>query len=114
MKRRSVKLFEQLQGLVSESSCWLAESNPSCSLHGDGLAMDLIKYPSETFAMLRLALTRRNLTKIIDQMGPNKKFCYDILVNVSRSFAAVIMELQDELRDAVCTPHFGWLSDSAS
>eukprot|EP00742_Colponemidia_sp_Colp-10_P007104 GILJ01007628.1.p1 GENE.GILJ01007628.1~~GILJ01007628.1.p1 ORF type:complete len:413 (+),score=68.27 GILJ01007628.1:40-1278(+) len=30
------------------------------------------------------------------------KFCYDILKHVSRSFAAVIMQLNDELRDVIC------------
>ncbi|KAI9488419.1 farnesyl-diphosphate farnesyltransferase [Zychaea mexicana] len=40
---------------------------------------------------------RQNLTK-----DENKKRCYDFLNMTSRSFAAVIQELDDQLRDAVC------------
>lgn len=50
--------------------------------------------------------------KVKKQMGDAKvqlredqedlKFCYHILKHVSRSFAAVIMQLNDELRDAIC------------
>ena len=31
----------------------------------------------------------------------NKRYCYEILATVSRSFAAVIQELPDELKDPV-------------
>lgn len=63
--------------------------------------MDFLKHPGETLAMLRLAVQRRSLDKALKAMTANKKFCYDILVDVSRSFAAVIMELPLDLQDAV-------------
>lgn len=68
-------------------------------------ALDLLTHPAELWAAARLVFSRRDLNALILAMPPNKKYCYDMLVLVSRSFAAVIMELQEELRDAVrCAP----------
>jgi len=76
--------------------------------------MEYVKHPDEVIAMLRLALGRRRLAKEMDAMSnPSKRFCYDILVNVSRSFAAVIMELDPELRDPVYMPPLYCICDRA-
>mmetsp|Transcript_19712 Transcript_19712/g.33846 ORF Transcript_19712/g.33846 Transcript_19712/m.33846 type:complete len:460 (+) Transcript_19712:25-1404(+) len=41
-------------------------------------------------------------SRTIDSNDPDLKFCYKILVSVSRSFAGVIQQLPEEMRDAIC------------
>eukprot|EP01027_Heterolobosea_sp_BB2_P014231 GEZU01020462.1.p1 GENE.GEZU01020462.1~~GEZU01020462.1.p1 ORF type:complete len:425 (+),score=189.52 GEZU01020462.1:558-1832(+) len=64
--------------------------------------MELVKAvvrPDEFSAMVRFKLFKK-LPPI--SQDPNVAFCYQILIDVSRSFAMVIQELPEELRDAVC------------
>mmetsp|Transcript_1825 Transcript_1825/g.3172 ORF Transcript_1825/g.3172 Transcript_1825/m.3172 type:complete len:482 (-) Transcript_1825:243-1688(-) len=65
--------------------------------------------PDEALAMLRYKLkataaqkASMALRKSSDPLSQKWEFCYDYLKKVSRSFALVIMELDDELRDPVC------------
>jgi len=63
---------------------------------GDLLRVD------ELFAMIRVKSQFSNIKVNLRDDQEDLKFCYDILTHVSRSFAAVIIQLNDELRDAVC------------
>lgn len=56
----------------------------------------------EYIAMIRVGLQARNIKMNIADDQEDLKFCYEVLKDVSRSFAAVIMQLNPELRDAVC------------
>lgn len=64
-----------------------------------------IRHPQELSALINYkffppnANLKRNELRIAND--PSKKKCYDFLFLTSRSFAAVIVELDDELRDAV-------------
>uniref|UniRef100_A0A7S0ZHI8 squalene synthase n=1 Tax=Timspurckia oligopyrenoides TaxID=708627 RepID=A0A7S0ZHI8_9RHOD len=65
--------------------------------------------PDEALAMVRFKLKARAayaasvaLRSASDPMTAKWEFCYEYLGKVSRSFAMVIMELDDELRDPVC------------
>ncbi|RUO96775.1 LOW QUALITY PROTEIN: farnesyl-diphosphate farnesyltransferase [Jimgerdemannia flammicorona] len=65
-----------------------------------------LRHPAEIEALLKYKFsppnTNFNRNKKIIANNPTKKKCYDFLFLTSRSFAAVIAELDDELRDAVC------------
>jgi farnesyl-diphosphate farnesyltransferase len=63
---------------------------------GDLLRVD------ELFAMIRVKAQYTNVKVNLRDDQEDLKFCYDILTHVSRSFAAVIIQLNEELRDAVC------------
>ena len=56
----------------------------------------------ELYSMVRVKMQMKNLKVNLDPSQEDLLFCYDILQHVSRSFAAVIIQLNDELRDAVC------------
>jgi farnesyl-diphosphate farnesyltransferase len=56
----------------------------------------------ELFSMVRIKMQLKKLKLNLHPSQTDLLFCYDILQHVSRSFAAVIMQLNDELRDAVC------------
>lgn len=56
----------------------------------------------EVAAMVKVKIQFRNQRVSLRDDQADLKFCYDILQHVSRSFAAVIIQLHDELRDAVC------------
>lgn len=65
-------------------------------------------YPSELKAMLRIKLegqkytpSREPLEELVKSQG-DKEFCYAALNKVSRSFAVVIQQLPEDLKDAVC------------
>ncbi|KAK3249392.1 squalene synthetase-like protein [Cymbomonas tetramitiformis] len=65
-----------------------------------GLLNDVMEHPEEFMPLLKLKMAANRAKKL-----PKDKalaFCYEILNNVSRSFAIVIQQLPDELRDAVC------------
>jgi farnesyl-diphosphate farnesyltransferase len=62
---------------------------------------DLLRF-DELVAMVRVKKQFANLKVNLGDDQENLKFCYDVLNHVSRSFAAVIIQLNDELRDAVC------------
>mmetsp|Transcript_11570 Transcript_11570/g.24993 ORF Transcript_11570/g.24993 Transcript_11570/m.24993 type:complete len:522 (-) Transcript_11570:2138-3703(-) len=73
-----------------------------------GLA-DAMKRPDELVAMVRFKAKASRAAAVSSARRPKRdpmtaqwEFCYDYLRLVSRSFALVIMELDDELRDPVC------------
>ena len=57
--------------------------------------------PNELFAMVKWKLTKDPNAIPASANTENLRWCYDILNKTSRSFAFVIRELGDELRDAV-------------
>ena len=56
----------------------------------------------ELVAMLRVKKMFSKNKALIPQNRPDMQFCYSVLNDVSRSFAPVIIQLDDELRDATC------------
>ena len=66
------------------------------------------RYPEELKSLYVLKKRRGNGTRdkrsidILARELDDKSFCYAVLGKVSRSFAAVIQQLPEELRDAVC------------
>eukprot|EP01007_Sphenomonas_quadrangularis_P001122 NODE_201_length_1831_cov_456.847924_g151_i0.p1 GENE.NODE_201_length_1831_cov_456.847924_g151_i0~~NODE_201_length_1831_cov_456.847924_g151_i0.p1 ORF type:complete len:415 (+),score=62.40 NODE_201_length_1831_cov_456.847924_g151_i0:203-1447(+) len=58
--------------------------------------------PAEFYAMLRVKKEQKTIVASVQCNDPDLGFCYEILQHVSRSFAAVIMQLRGEVRDAVC------------
>ncbi|KAI8977072.1 farnesyl-diphosphate farnesyltransferase [Mycotypha africana] len=71
-----------------------------------GVILESITRPSEVAALLQYKFApKSSSTERLKQSLANdasKKECYKYLNMTSRSFAAVIQELDDELRDAVC------------
>ncbi|EAN84566.1 putative squalene synthase [Trypanosoma cruzi] len=61
-----------------------------------------MEYMEELYAMVRMKWRLRRIETGIACNDEDLRFCYDILQAVSRSFAVVIMELDEEMRDAVC------------
>uniref|UniRef100_A0A6T7TMB5 Squalene synthase n=1 Tax=Hanusia phi TaxID=3032 RepID=A0A6T7TMB5_9CRYP len=66
--------------------------------------LSILLRPSELVALIKL---KRKISKWTKRASQQKKdadwlFCYDMLNKVSRSFAIVIQQLGDELRNAVC------------
>jgi len=65
--------------------------------------MPSILRPNEIKAIWHVKKNYKKMTKVdIPEHDRNLLFCYNILTEVSRSFAAVIICLNEELRDAVC------------
>jgi farnesyl-diphosphate farnesyltransferase len=64
-------------------------------------ATDLLRV-DELYAMVQIKAQYGKLKLTFKDNQEDLRFCYHILQSVSRSFAAVIMQLNDELRDAVC------------
>ncbi|GBG77925.1 hypothetical protein CBR_g25856 [Chara braunii] len=60
----------------------------------------LLQRPDEMACMWRVRMASRRITKL--PKDPDLAFCYAMLNRVSRSFAIVIQQLGQELRDAVC------------
>jgi farnesyl-diphosphate farnesyltransferase len=56
----------------------------------------------ELYSMVQVKMQMKSLKVNLKPTQTDLLFCYDILQHVSRSFAAVIIQLNDELRDAVC------------
>uniref|UniRef100_A0A7S1THX1 squalene synthase n=1 Tax=Compsopogon caeruleus TaxID=31354 RepID=A0A7S1THX1_9RHOD len=73
-----------------------------------GAIRDLFRHPDELVAMVQYKLKARQAEKETKRPGRapvrpgSREFCYGILKDVSRSFALVIMELAEDLRDPVC------------
>ena len=65
-----------------------------------GLLSVLLRHPSDVFPLLRVKKMADEAKKL--PKDENLAFCYDVLNKVSRSFAIVIQQLDEELRDAVC------------
>ncbi|GIV34830.1 MAG: hypothetical protein KatS3mg031_2365 [Chitinophagales bacterium] len=67
-----------------------------------------MEHPSEIIAMLRLKLGGFDLAHnkepldVVAEKSSDKYFCYAALNAVSRSFAVVIQQLPEELKDPVC------------
>ena len=67
-----------------------------------------VNHPWEISAMVKMKLSglgRTDINESLDAIAENINdldFCYAVLNKVSRSFAAVIQQLPDQLRDSVC------------
>lgn len=67
-----------------------------------GKIAQLVFHPIEFKAALKLKFIRKPLFSLDDtRETPELKRCYELLTKTSRSFAAVIMELHPELRNAI-------------
>lgn len=64
-------------------------------------ALELLSHPVELKSALKLKFIRQPLYAPRDIASPELTRCYELLKATSRSFAAVIQELNPELRDAV-------------
>ncbi|CUG93596.1 farnesyltransferase, putative [Bodo saltans] len=62
---------------------------------------DLLRV-DEVFAMITVKRQWGSLKLNLRDDQEDLKFCYEVLNEVSRSFAAVIMQLDQEMRDAIC------------
>ena len=60
----------------------------------------LLRHPFDVFPLLKVKKMADEAKKLPKE--ENLAFCYDMLNKVSRSFAIVIQQLDEELRDAVC------------
>ncbi|GAB5592145.1 bifunctional farnesyl-diphosphate farnesyltransferase/squalene synthase [Umbelopsis nana] len=71
-----------------------------------GVLLASLAHPSELNALIayKFFRTESNIQRNQKLIANNetKKRCYDFLDKTSRSFSAVIQELDDELRDAIC------------
>mmetsp|Transcript_57789 Transcript_57789/g.66510 ORF Transcript_57789/g.66510 Transcript_57789/m.66510 type:complete len:453 (-) Transcript_57789:533-1891(-) len=63
--------------------------------------LDLLRL-DEVYAMVTIKRQWGSLKLNLRDDQEDLKFCYEVLSEVSRSFAAVIMQLNDEMRDAIC------------
>jgi len=63
--------------------------------------LDLFRL-DELYSMIRVKRAWSKLNQSFKPEDEDLRFCYHILKHVSRSFAAVIMSLHDEMRDAIC------------
>lgn len=63
--------------------------------------MDFLR-ARELLSMVQVKMQMSNIKVCLRDDEHDLKFCYDILQHVSRSFSSVIIQLSDELRDAVC------------
>lgn len=64
-------------------------------------AAEIFFHPIEFVALVQYLTFYAN-AKIPKQCTPNELYCYQTLKKVSRSFSAVILELCEELRMAIC------------
>jgi farnesyl-diphosphate farnesyltransferase len=62
---------------------------------------DLLRL-DEVLAMVQVKRQWGSLKVNLREDQTDLKFCYEVLNHVSRSFAAVIMQLNEEMRDAIC------------
>ncbi|KAK9815785.1 hypothetical protein WJX72_009464 [[Myrmecia] bisecta] len=65
-----------------------------------GKLQSILQHPDEVLPLLQMALAARRAKQLPKQ--PSLAFCYDMLNQVSRSFAIVIQQLPEQLRDPVC------------
>lgn len=65
-----------------------------------GLLGDIIAHPDEFLPLLRMRAAAKRAAKL--PQDPDMAYCYDMLLTVSRSFAVVIQQLPNPLRDAIC------------
>jgi farnesyl-diphosphate farnesyltransferase len=65
-----------------------------------GVLGTLLRHPGDVVPLLKVKRMADKAKKL--PKDPNLAYCYDVLNKVSRSFAIVIQQLDEELRDAVC------------
>ncbi|GBF87650.1 squalene synthase [Raphidocelis subcapitata] len=61
---------------------------------------ELLSHPDEILPLAKMYYASKQACKL--PSDPKLAFCYDILNSVSRSFAVVIQQLPNPLRDAIC------------
>ncbi|KIZ04121.1 farnesyl-diphosphatefarnesyltransferase [Monoraphidium neglectum] len=61
---------------------------------------ELLAHPEEIIPLAKMFYASKQACKL--PLDPKLAFCYDILNTVSRSFAVVIQQLPNPLRDAIC------------
>ncbi|WIA33097.1 hypothetical protein OEZ86_006251 [Tetradesmus obliquus] len=61
---------------------------------------DILAHPEELLPLIRIYAATKKATQLPED--PKLAFCYDMLNRVSRSFAIVIQQLPNPLRDAIC------------
>ncbi|KAI8477155.1 MAG: farnesyl-diphosphate farnesyltransferase [Monoraphidium minutum] len=61
---------------------------------------DLLSHPEEILPLAKMYYASKQACKL--PSDPKLAFCYDMLNQVSRSFAVVIQQLPNPLRDAIC------------
>ncbi|KAF6264647.1 farnesyl-diphosphate farnesyltransferase [Scenedesmus sp. NREL 46B-D3] len=61
---------------------------------------DILAHPEELLPLIRIYAATKRATQLPED--PKLAFCYDMLNRVSRSFAIVIQQLPNPLRDAIC------------
>ncbi|GIL43026.1 hypothetical protein Vafri_829 [Volvox africanus] len=61
---------------------------------------EILSHPDELIPLVRMARDARQASRL--PADPDLAFCYGILNDVSRSFAIVIQQLPNPLRDAIC------------
>ncbi|KAG7666618.1 putative Squalene synthase LSS [Nannochloris sp. 'desiccata'] len=65
-----------------------------------GKLEEILKHPDELLPLFSMYMAAKR-AQVLPQ-EPSLRFCYDMLNRVSRSFAVVIQQLPERLRDAVC------------
>lgn len=65
-----------------------------------GKLADTLRHPDEIIPMLGMFMAAQKAKSL--PKDPSLKFCYEMLNKVSRSFAVVIQQLPERLRDAIC------------
>jgi len=64
-------------------------------------AGDLLRHPGELLLLLKYKFIYAKKMSLPDNLSEASRYCYEKLPQVSRSFAAVILELPEELREPV-------------
>ncbi|KAJ8908957.1 hypothetical protein NDN08_005657 [Rhodosorus marinus] len=63
---------------------------------------EVLQHPEELIPLLKFYGKSKKAPALAKQSDEKWRFCFNHLLKVSRSFAMVIMELEPEVRDAVC------------
>lgn len=61
---------------------------------------EILSHPDEFVPLVSMYIKAKKAQKLPKDEG--LRFCYDMLNKVSRSFAVVIQQLPERLRDAIC------------
>jgi len=62
---------------------------------------EMLAHPSELLLLLKYKFIYAKKMNLPDNLSEASKYCYEKLTHVSRSFAAVILELPEELREPI-------------
>ena len=81
------------RGGKKRRSCWASVM---------GVLSAVLSHPDEIPYLFKMYMSARQAKRMAVGRGESFEFCYDMLNEVSRSFAIVIQQLNEELRDAVC------------